>query len=87
MNIAEFRFQGKAIPDYMQDALKLYLEQHIDPGHFLCAVLSNDLKEAVNRADDTNINALPIYVAYLYNHAPSKCWGSTEKVNKWLANR
>lgn len=73
------------IPDYTMAALKRYTEQHIPTGDFLRAVLSNDLKEAFGRADDNNCTALFHIAAWLYNEAPSACWGSPEKVESWLS--
>jgi len=52
-------------------------------GDFLYAVLTNNLKEACNRADDENIEALYHIVCWLYNHAPLGCWGSVENVKGW----
>ena len=68
------------------DGLKRYVEHHIPTGDFLKAVLENDLTEAVARADDENQRVIPIYVSWLYNEAPSKCWGSPEAVRAWLAH-
>jgi len=49
-----------------------------DPGHFLAAVLKNDLFKAINRADDTNVKALKLYVMFLYNVAPGTWWAKAE---------
>lgn len=65
-------------------AIRNYIDHHIEPGSFLSAVISNNLKEAVGRADNKNIRLLPEYVFYFYNYAPSVCWGSTEKMDRWL---
>lgn len=73
------------IPDYMQGGLKRWIEHGIVPGRFLCAVLQNDLVEAVGRADDLNSQLLPQYIKYLWNYAPSGCFGSVEKFNDWRA--
>jgi hypothetical protein len=62
-----------------------YVQARIPTGSFLKAVLSNDLKEACARADYLNQHLLFEIVAYLYNEVPSKCWGSPEKVQAWLA--
>ena len=43
------------IPEGMRDGLLLYLEHGFFPGSFLMAVLSNDLKEAVARGDEDNL--------------------------------
>jgi len=72
------------IPEYMRDAIKLYLERGIEPGDFLSAVICNDLREAVGRADDVNIYNLPAYVNFFYNHAPHGCWGSPENMKAWM---
>lgn len=80
-----YRFRNWTIPEYMMAGLKRYIDDHCGTGHFLMAVLENNLKEAVHRADEHNLENLPAYVHYLYNKAPSQCWGSPEKVSKWLA--
>lgn len=65
-------------------SLKRWIEFGRLPGHFLQAVLKNDLKEACMRADDENIANLPAYAAYLYVEAPAGCHGSPEQVKAWL---
>lgn len=74
------------LPEHMRGVMQRYIENHLSPGGFLEAVLSNNLTEAVSRADSISINALPVYVRWLYNKAPYKCWGSSEKVIAWLAS-
>ncbi len=71
------------IPGYMHGGLRRWIEDGITPGGFLCAVLENDLKEAVARADAINLQNLPNYIRYLYNYAPRGCWGSPENVEAW----
>jgi len=72
------------LPEHCQDGMKHYIENRIPPGNFLIAVLENNLSEAIGRADSVNINRIKDYVMFLYNEAPSGCWGSPEKVSKWL---
>ena len=72
------------IPPHMMEGLLLYIEHGILPGSFLCAVLTNDLKEALANADMHNIKNIPAYVSYLYNEVDSRCWGSREKVQDWV---
>jgi hypothetical protein len=72
------------IPGYMIDGLEDYINRHVPPGGFLRAVLENDLVEAVKRADNANMAALPAYARYLYNFAPRDAWGSPAKVKAWL---
>jgi len=85
--MSEYQFRGFTIPEHMMWPLRRYIEDHSSVGDFLTAVLQNDLKEAVGRADDHNLANLPAYIGYLYNEAPSPCWGSPQKVKEWLANK
>ncbi len=82
-----YEFRGFEIPAYMMGGLKRYIEHGIAPGHFLTAVLCNDLCESVSRADDCNAANLPAYIGYLYNEAPAACWGSHEKFRAWLSTK
>jgi hypothetical protein len=80
-----YQFGRFYIPDRMMGGIERYIQHGIPPGDFLTAVICNDLKEAVGRADDENIEQLPAFVSYFYNEAPSPCWGSEEKMNDWMA--
>lgn len=72
------------IPGYMREPLLAYVVSgRRDTGDFLRAVLSNDLKGAVGRADSANETLLVGYVRWLYNWAPGGCWGSAERVEAW----
>jgi hypothetical protein len=71
-------------PKGIQESLHLYIDRGIPPGDFLQAVLVNDLKEAVGRADINNAAVLCHIVAYCYNCIPSASWGSEEKVRAWF---
>lgn len=75
------------IPGYMHDGVLQYVLNHRACGDFFMAVVSNDLKEACGRADHNNQFLLFDYVRFLYNSVPSGCWGSKEKVTKWLATK
>ena len=72
------------IPECTLDGIKRYVEDRIPPGGFLTSVLENDLTESFGRADKENREALYEIVGYVYNKIPSVCWGSPEKVEKWL---
>lgn len=84
MDAKTYKFGEFYIPERMMGGLARYIAQGIPPGDFLSAVICNDLKEAIGRADDENIRNLPAYVSYLYNKAPSRCWGSSEKMRAWM---
>ena len=85
--IEEFKFRGMRIPDRMQDAITRYVENGINPGSFLTAVICNDLQAACAKADNENIHIIPAYVAYFYNEAPSDCCGSFEKMKSWRESK
>lgn len=72
------------LPQYMREGLLAYLRTGRPPGHFLLAVLSNDLAEACARADEENRRALYDYIFVLVNTAPSAAWGSPERVAAWV---
>lgn len=75
------------IPSHMQAGLRSWIEEGVVPGGFLCAVLENNLRESIAKADMVNKHSLASYVEFLYNYAPSGCWGSKEKVEDWAARR
>lgn len=80
------RFDYSRIPDHMMLALNHYARKGVPVGDFLRCVISNDLRGACERADDRNIEIIPVYVAYLYNEAPAGCWGSKERYERWIGN-
>lgn len=69
--------------DDMFGCLERYLNHGIEPGSFLTAVLSNDLKGAVMRADATNLHRLDQIVGYIYHHLPAHAWGSPTQLEIW----
>ena len=82
-----YYFQGFEIRPDMVAAIRRYIDDREAPGDFLTAIICNDLKEAVGRADDEKLLNLPAFVGYFYNEAPSLCWGSREKMVAWLCYR
>jgi len=81
-NIADQRLVR---PDIVE-ALNAWADgSHPYVGDFLRAVLSNNLKEAVMRADAYNLVTLPAIVNYVYNRLPFDCQGSPEIVAAWQA--
>ena len=83
----QYFFQEFYIPRRMEGGICRYVEYGIEPGDFLTAIIRNDLKEAVGRADEENMRNLPAYVAYFYNEVPSPAWGSKEKMEAWMETR
>lgn len=72
------------IPPHMWNSVTRYFINHIAPGGFLTAVLSNQLMEAFDRADDVNAAAMRDWCAFLYNYAPSSSYGSPELFSQWV---
>lgn len=75
------------LPEHMQGAMQRYIDNGIEPGGFLTAVLCNDLMRAIGRADSINRGRIHDYVTWLYNNAPPSCFGSEEKVDAWMIKR
>lgn len=75
---------NNGVPAYTMGALRRYVDEGMEPGGFLTAVLSNDLFNAIGRADGTNAAALENIVRHIYCHEPFDCWGSKERVTAWL---
>lgn len=88
-DIYGLHFDGEyaQIPERMQEALRRYVLERIKPGDFLTAVICNDLREAVGRADAENALLLRVYVRWLYNVAPGSCWGNPQNHQEWLSSR
>lgn len=71
------------VPAHMRHGYKLWIEQGIPPGSFGVAVLSNDLRGACGSADAINKNCIVSTIAWFFNYAPSRCWGSVENFENW----
>ncbi len=73
-----------AIRSDVIDSLLRYAYEGVPTGGFLHAVLCNDLREAVARADRDNERTLKAIVTFCYMEIPAPCWGSAEKVTAWI---
>lgn len=72
------------LPEHMQDDARAYVERGRLSGGFFRAVIGNQLVEAFGRADGVNAAAMQDWARWLYNDAPSACWGSPEKISAWI---
>ena len=86
-NYASYQVRGFYIRPQMMGAIRRYIEEGLQPGDFLTALICNNLRESVARADDENMRNLPAYVAYLYNEAPADCWGTKERMADWIKKK
>jgi hypothetical protein len=69
------------------EGLNRYAVDRIPTGSFLRAVLENDLKEAVARADGFNAPVISHIVTLCYNELPNAAWGSPSRVLDWLTRK
>jgi hypothetical protein len=76
-----------ACPVNLIPGLERYVNQRIETGTFLRAVLENDLATALRHADDDSIENMRVIVGVVYNHVPSIAWGSKAKVRAWLERK
>lgn len=78
------RPDSSLIEPRFQESIDAYVATGRPTGGFLEAVLTNDLKESIARADERALDNLPHIVSYLYNETPARCWGSQARVQEWL---
>ncbi len=71
------------VPEHLRFGLLRYLDTGLQPGAFLCAVISNDLHAAVSLADPAAFAGLRELTSFLYNYCPSPCWGSKAALDGW----
>jgi hypothetical protein len=64
-------------------ALVDYAKRGYPLGHFLTAVVENNLKEAICRADSDNLAGIYDLVIFVLNELPAGCQGSPAKVKAW----
>jgi len=78
-----FSGQYEAIPHHMRDSLLRWVLDGRLPGDFLQAVISNNLRDAVSRADAANLPLLGVYSQWFYNVAPWGCHGDRRVLTEW----
>ncbi len=71
------------LPYLVRPGLRRYLIDGQPVGHFLTALLANDLAETVWRADPDNLLLLKDFMLFLKWHAHSDSYGTPEKVTAW----
>ncbi len=74
------------VPQRYKAELLAYVERSQPPGHFIMAVLTNDLKRACREGDPGAIANMPAFIAWLNKHAPARAWGSPDVVAAWIAS-
>lgn len=75
------------LPEHLRESLDAHVRLGRLTGGFLEAVLCNDLREALGRADPISLRSLPAIIRYLRDNAPAVAWGSVDKVRTWQHER
>ena len=71
------------VPEHMRLGFLFYIAYGTGMGGFGSALLSNDLMGAYAKGDEMNIRCMKDWVNFLYNYAPSGCYGSKENYTEW----
>jgi len=72
------------LPEHLRAGMQNYLRDGLTPGGFMCAVLDNDLIDAVAHCSDKeNAESLIALCLYLLYWAPALAYGSPEKRKAW----
>lgn len=87
MRFAEPLEQLEMVPEHLRGGVERYVREGIQPGHFLCAVIDNDLFEAVRRGGPESLAGLKSLVSWFDMFAPAPCYGSLEKRLDWQKRR
>lgn len=61
------------IPENIQGGLTRYVENNLQPGGFLTAMIRGDLFEAVRRADRESRRNIPLVALWLEQNFPGLC--------------
>lgn len=67
----------------IKEAMLAYGSHHTPTGDFVRAVLENNLRAAVNRADLGNLVTLPAIMMFAWSDLPEESWGSPERYDAW----
>ena len=73
------------LPERLREGVRRWVEDHVVPGGFLCAVICNNLRDAIFLAADENLPRLVEIVRWFYHEAPGLCWGSKATFDRWRA--
>lgn len=87
--MSDYREGLHLLPEYMREAVSWWIEKG-EPhpsrfGHFMWAVLTNDLSGSFAHADIQNRLAMFEWAVFLHNYAPRDCHGSEENLLAWYA--
>lgn len=70
----------------VRDELRLYVEDKLQPGDFVLAMLEGDLEKAMFRADSHNLKHLKLIYRWVRNNVHPAMSGCVDKVDEWLTS-
>jgi hypothetical protein len=73
------------LPEHLVGGFRRYIEDGIEPGQLIQAVIANDLMGAYGRADILSKLAMEDILGFVYNEMPSTSHGSREILAAWIA--
>lgn len=73
----------EGVPAHLVPGLRRFIDEGQLPGDFLRAVLENDLKATVARADPESLAGLRPLLVFMHCVLPAGCWGSPLRVSQW----
>lgn len=77
-------YRALQIPEHMHESIINYIVHRQPVGDFLRAVLANDLKKAISKADEDNLQNLAAFPIFLHMWAPDECHGSAVAYEQWI---
>ena len=75
------------LPLHLQPGIHRFIDQGIRPGHFLSAILENDLALACRLAHPDVRSRIWDIVAYIDQEAPAGAWGNAQRVERWIQEK
>ena len=72
------------VPEWVLETLTAYVKTGRPTGDFLFACLTNNLSQAIGRADENSYAYLGNIMSWIYNRAPSACWHDEKAVKDWM---
>ena len=80
-------FRGITLPGNLRESIDRYVNERVPTGGFLRACINDSLRDAVVRADEDSLVAIPAIVGYLYNECPAFCWGRAGAWEEWIGDQ
>ena len=72
------------LPEQAREQAQQYIENGVQLGRFMSAVICNNLYEAFAHADDINTARMKDHVMFWHFEAPRQCHGSLAKMDVWI---